>query len=159
LKHTDRPDPRSGLDAKFSVQYVLARAALEGVVRLEHFSDSAVKDPTVRTLMARIKAAPHPDAIMDTTEHFFADVRVTTNDGAVFDAYVDRPLGRDRQHPLPPRALEAKFRDCAGLVLGAEAAIAIESAILTIETLKDVREIGRLMRDGARRDAPLHRAG
>src|SRR6202163_2979135 len=29
LAHTNRPDPKSGLDAKFSVQYCLARAALQ----------------------------------------------------------------------------------------------------------------------------------
>src|SRR5205823_82563 len=37
LAHTDRPDPGSGLDAKFSVQYCLARALLAGTVVLEDF--------------------------------------------------------------------------------------------------------------------------
>jgi 2-methylcitrate dehydratase PrpD len=150
LRHTNRPNPRSGLDAKFSIQYVLARAALEGVVRLEHFSDAGINDPAVRAFMARIEAAPHPDAVMDTTEHFFADVRITTTDGTVFDAHIDRPLGRDRNHPLPPMALETKFRDCASLVLNAEATSAIEDAVLGIENLNDVREIGRLIRAGAK---------
>jgi 2-methylcitrate dehydratase PrpD len=155
LKHTDRPDPQSGLDAKFSVQYVLARAALEGIVRLEHFSDAAINDSAVRSFMARIDASPHPDAILDTTEHFFADVRVTMHDGEVFDAHVDRPLGRDRQHPLPPMALEQKFRDCAGLILDGETVLAIENAFLHIEDQKDISSISQLMRNGVLRDAPL----
>lgn len=159
LKHTNRPNPHSGLDAKFSVQYVLARAALEGVVRLEHFTDCAVKDPAVLAFMTRIDAAPHPDAIMDTTEHFFADVRVTTFDGYVFDAHVDRPLGRDRHHPLPPLALEQKFRDCAGLVLDREAVRGVEHAILNIEEQKDVSTIGRLMRSGSLPDISRQRLG
>jgi 2-methylcitrate dehydratase PrpD len=160
LKHTNRPGPRSGLDAKFSVQYVLARAALEGIVRLEHFTDSAVNDPVVRSFMARIEAAPHPDAIMDTTEHFFADVRVTTHDDIVFDAHVDRPLGRDRQHPLPPLALEQKFRDCAGLVLNEQTVAALEATILHIEDQKDISNIGHLIRHGAPREAlPVRQLG
>jgi 2-methylcitrate dehydratase PrpD len=148
LNHTNRPDPRSGLDGKFSVQYVLARAALEGSVRIDHFSDEAVKDANVRAFMTRIEAAPHPDAVMETTQHFFADVRVTTHDGRVFDAHVDMPLGRDASHPLPPGALETKFHDCARLVLTDEAAQAIAEAMLRIETVPDIRSIGATMREG-----------
>src|SRR6185437_13615277 len=37
LKHTNRPDPRSNLDAKFSVQYCLARGLVSGHVSIEHF--------------------------------------------------------------------------------------------------------------------------
>jgi 2-methylcitrate dehydratase PrpD len=148
LRHTNRPDPRSGLDGKFSVQYVLARAALEGSVRIDHFEDAAVHDPAVRAFMTRIEAAPHPDAVMETTRHFFADVRVTTHDGRVFDAHVDMPLGRDAAHPLPPGALETKFFDCARLVVTAAAAQAIADAMLRIDTLSDIRTVGALMRDG-----------
>ncbi|HMF67322.1 MAG TPA: MmgE/PrpD family protein [Phyllobacterium sp.] len=159
LKHTNRPDPKSGLDAKFSVQYVLARVALEGIVRLEHFSDAAINDRAVRSFMTRIDASPHPDAIMDTTEHFFADVRVTTHDGDVFDAHVDRPLGRDRQHPLPPMALEQKFRDCAGLVLDGEGVLALEHAFLHIENQNNISDVSHLMRNGILHDIPLRRMG
>src|SRR5258705_8779052 len=48
LAHTNRPDPQSGLDGKFSIQYVLARALMHGIVSLEHFGDDAVRDPAVR---------------------------------------------------------------------------------------------------------------
>jgi 2-methylcitrate dehydratase PrpD len=154
LNHTNRPDPRSGLDGKFSVQYVLARAALEGSVRIDHFSDEAVFDPAVRAFMVRIEAAPHPQAVMETTQHFFADVRVTTHDGRVFDAHVDMPLGRDADHPLPPGALETKFFDCARLVLTDKAAQAIAEAMLRIETVPDIRSIGATMRDGLK--SPSH---
>src|SRR5580704_13282482 len=46
LAHTDRPDPKSGLDAKFSVQYCLARATLQGQIRLEDIEGDAHDDPT-----------------------------------------------------------------------------------------------------------------
>lgn len=154
LRHTNRPDPRSGLDGKFSVQYVLARAALEGSVRIDHFTDAAVHDPVVRDFMTRIEAAPHPDAVMETTQHFYADIRVTTRDGRVFDSHVDMPLGRDAAHPLPPGALETKFFDCARLVLAEPAAQAIARSVLAIEDVPDLREIGAVMREGLRRTEP-----
>jgi len=148
LRHTNRPDPKSGLDGKFSVQYCLARAALEGVVRTDHFSDEAVRDPATRAYMTRIHAAPHPDAIMETTEHFYADIRVTMADGRVFDAHIDRPLGRDRDHPLPPGALEAKFIGCATQVVDEPTAQMMSAAILDLGALASIRAIGEMMRAG-----------
>ena len=37
LAHTDRANPRSSLEAKFSVQYCVARALTSGKVVLDHF--------------------------------------------------------------------------------------------------------------------------
>jgi hypothetical protein len=75
---------------------------------------------------------------------------VTTRNGAVFDAHVDRPLGRDLAHPLPPGVLQQKFRDCAGMILTPESTAAVEAAMLAIEDCPNLREIGHLLRTGAR---------
>lgn len=145
LRHTNRPDPQSGLDAKFSVQYVLARAALDGSVRLDHFHDDAIHDPAVRALMQRIQAEPHPSAVMDTTEHFYAEVRLTTHAGQTFEAFVDRPLGRDRDHPLPPGALVRKFADCAGRALDPASVESLASALQHLEALPSLRDLAPLV--------------
>jgi 2-methylcitrate dehydratase PrpD len=145
LRHTNRPDPQTGLDGKFSVQYVLARALDRGQLRLSDFSDAAVRDPQIRAIMARITAEPHPEARMESTEHFFADVAVTLTDGRVVTAYVDRPLGRDRDHPLPEGALEAKFVDCAAQVLTLPVAERLRDALLRLHEVRDVRELRPLL--------------
>ena len=67
LAHTNRPTLRSALDAKFSVQYCLARALVDGQVVLSHFDDAAYLDARVAEVMARIEAAPHPQ--MSLAEH------------------------------------------------------------------------------------------
>ena len=143
LRHTNRPDPKTGLDGKFSVQYVLARALQNGLVGIGDFDDAAVRDPVVRAIMAKIEAAPHPEARMDTTEHFYAELRVTTVSGDVLDQRIDRPLGRDREHPLPPGALEAKFLDCASRALTRDSAEATLAALQRIEDVPDVSSISR----------------
>ena len=51
LRHTDNPDPRTPQQAKFSVQYVVARALLDGAVRLDHSEGQAAADPTARALL------------------------------------------------------------------------------------------------------------
>lgn len=148
LRHTNRPDPKTGLDGKFSVQYVLARALAQGLVSLDHFSDEAVRDPAVRALMSRVRAAPDPDARMDTSEHFYARVRVTLGSGEQVEAFVDRPLGRDRHHPLPPGTLEAKFRDCATQVLTEAAAAELLDALLGLESCASISEVSGLIAAG-----------
>ena len=113
LRHTNRPHLRSNLDAKFSVQYCLARALLDGRVVLSHFEGTAHEDPRIAPLMARIEAYPQPDVIPDDGKHFGADVEVFTKDGSRYAHSVEQPLGRTSVNPLPQVQLEAKFLDCA----------------------------------------------
>ena len=61
LPHTNNPEPRTPLGAKFSIQYAVARALADRAVRLEHFEGDAHFDPVVRDLMARTEARQHPD--------------------------------------------------------------------------------------------------
>ena len=145
LRHTNRPDPKSGLDGKFSVQYALARALMNGMVSVDDFTDAAVRDPAARELMSRIHAAPHPDAVMESTEHFFAEVRVTLRSGDMVKAYVDRPLGRDKAHPLPEGTLEAKFADCAGPVIGAARTTELAGRLLEMEREPSIAALSALL--------------
>lgn len=146
LRHTDRPDPQSGLDGKFSVQYVLARALVHGLVSLEHFAESAIADHAIRGVMTRITAEPHPDARMDSTEHFFAEVSVTLRDGRTLTKWVDRPVGRDRDHPLPEGALVAKFRDCAARALDLSQVEQLVVALAAFQNVDTISNLSPLLR-------------
>ena len=141
LRHTNRPDRQSGLDAKFSLQYVLARALTHGIVGMAHFSDEAVRDPATRALMARVHSAPDAAAKRETNDHFYCRLRITTTAGESFEHFVDRPVGRDRDHPLPAGALEAKFRDCAKIVLDAKAVETLLERWRALETVADVSDV------------------
>jgi len=144
LSHTNRPDPRTGLDGKFSVQYVIARALMHGIVSLDHFTDVAVQDLAVRELMDRIEAEPHPKSVWESSEHFFAEVTVTTRSGEILKAYIDRPLGRDRKHPLPEGTLENKFKDCASQVITIGSADLLADRLLQLEG-EDIHELSELI--------------
>ena len=150
LAHTNRPDPKSGLDGKFSIQYVLARALMHGLLRLQDFSDAAVCDPAVRAVMAKVHAAPDPNASAETDDHFYARVCVTTRTGAAVEHLVDRPLGRDREHPLPPGTLLAKFRDCARTVLDTSAVDKLVRLCADLENLSDVAQVPDAVAAGTR---------
>src|SRR5262249_22311374 len=110
LAHTNRPDPRSLLDAKFSVQYCVVRALMHGEVVFGHFEGDAYQDPEVRKLLGRIKARPHDYEPKGMDESFQGEVRVTTTDGNTYSARVDQPL-RGPRNLTPPDKLESKFKD------------------------------------------------
>jgi len=141
LAHTDRPDPQSGLDAKFSVQYCLARALLHGRIMLEHFEGEAFRDPAAQALMRRVHAAPHPE--MDTAgdEHLGAEVRITFEDGKTIAQRVGAALGRGPDNPLPEDALAAKFADCAGRALPSAQVERLQRLLLQLDEAPSLRAV------------------
>lgn len=141
LQHTNRPQPASALDAKFSLQYVLARALLDGHVSLVHFEGQAHTDVQVQALMPLIEVAPYDDTQFEHSNHFGGAVSLTLNDGTVFQASVEQALGRTSEHPLPQNLLEAKFELCAARVLQADAIEAVAGLVTDIENITDMRQL------------------
>jgi 2-methylcitrate dehydratase PrpD len=137
--HTNRPDPRGALDAKFSVQYCLARALVSRAVLIEHFEDGSYDEPAVRDVLKRVVSSAWPDRKMDLSEHFGADVQVTLTDGRVLRKSVPRPLGRGPSIPLPPELLRGKFIDCARRALPAEAADRLHGMLDALERVTQIR--------------------
>jgi 2-methylcitrate dehydratase PrpD len=145
LAHTNRPDPNNALDAKFSVQYCVARALLHGKVVFEHFEGDACRDPAVRDLLPRIHAAPCTEKQFPPHHHIGAEIRVTLADGRAFTATVDRPLGRTSENPIALEHLKAKFESCAGRVLAPATVAAVSRRIDSFEELGSVRDFTALL--------------
>ncbi len=145
LAHTDRAQPKTGLEAKFSVQYCVARALLDGRVSLKHFDEPALREPALQTLLARVHATPHLDGQFEPGQGFAAEVKVTLKDGSAVSSRVIRPLGRTSANPIPPEQLKAKFVDCAASVLPAAQVSAAADALDRFEIVASVREFMRLL--------------
>ena len=141
LAHTNRPDPQSALDAKFSVQYCLARGIVSGRILIEHFEGKSYQEAPVQALLKRIHVAPQPSMPVDPSEHFGADVTVTLTDGRVLSQSVKRPLGRGPTHPLPQELLEAKFMNCAMRAIPEDAATRALVLLRGLEGANSIRSI------------------
>ena len=120
LPHTDNPDPQSGLEAKFSMQYVTARALTDGRVGLDHFEGQAHADAGPRKLMALTVFGEHPDMAADSENQLGAEVIVTTRGGNRLAARIDHHIGRGPANPMSPDELWEKFEDCASRALPGE---------------------------------------
>jgi 2-methylcitrate dehydratase PrpD len=141
LKHTNRPHPQTALDAKFSIQYCMARALHDGRVTLDHFEGDAHLDTDVRHTMDRVQAGAHHDS-----NHYSADVTVTTTDGQTVRKHVDQALGRGVRDPLPRDLLEAKFQSCAGRVLPAGQVAYLLEATMAFDDIADFADFASLLR-------------
>jgi 2-methylcitrate dehydratase PrpD len=151
LPHTDNPSPQTPLQAKFSVQYAVARALLDGAVRIADFEGDAHFDPRIQALLDRITAFPHPDMADDADAQFSAEVRVTVKDGRVLSRRVDDMAGRGGDHPMSSEELWEKFDDCARRALPKED---IMPLFERLETLEKVTHIGSIARLLAKRPLP-----
>ena len=151
LKHTNNADPRTPLAAKFSVQYAVARALLDGAVRLRHFEGEAHLDPAVRAVMDRIAAAPHPDMPDDSAEQFGAEVRVRLKDGRIVARRVNGMVGRGGSNPMSSEELWEKFYDCGRRTLPKQDMLPLFERLESLEKVEDVSVVARML---AKRNAP-----
>ena len=145
LPHTNNPDPQTPLAAKFSVQYAVARALVNGAVRLDDFEGEAHFDSNVRAIMAKTTAMPHPDMPDDSPDQFGAEVIVALKDGRTVARRINSLVGRGGDYPLTSNELWEKFNDCAKRVLPANEIPALFAKLETLEKIKNIRDLTPLL--------------
>ncbi len=159
LPHTDNPFPQTSLAAKFSVQYVVARALLDGAVRLEHFEDAAHLDPRIQRLLAVTEAGPHPEMTEGSPRQFGAEVRITLSDGRALSRRIEDQVGRGGDNPMSSEELWEKFFDCAKRALPRQDIMPLFERLESLETIVDMAPIvGRLGRAAPFRPTPASSA-
>ncbi|HEX3383308.1 MAG TPA: MmgE/PrpD family protein [Paraburkholderia sp.] len=137
LQHTNRPQPKSALHLKFSVQYCVARALAQGRVVLSDFEWDAYADPSIQAVMKKVTAEPDPLADQQP-DHFGAEVVVELRDGRRVSKRVARAAGRTSANPLPDERIEAKFLDCAAHALTNDASERALAALWQVERIEDI---------------------
>ena len=110
FEYVNRPQPESGLDGKFSVQYATTVALLDRKVKVASFSDERRFAPDVEALLPNVTLNMRDD-IPRNFQDCFAIVRVGTRDGRMLEKRCDRPRGMWGV-PLTRDERLTKFRDC-----------------------------------------------
>ena len=157
LRHTNKPRPQTSLEAKFSVQYVCARALKDGAVRLKDFEGDAHFDPVVARLLDITEARPHPDMADDAVEQWGAEVIVTLKDGRTVSKRIENLVGRGGSYPMSADELWEKFADCAARSLPREQIAPLFERLETLETVSDMRQVTRMAEVSALHRPPPRR--
>lgn len=138
MPHTDRPALTDPLSGKFSLQYVVARALIQGSVGLDDFEGRAHEDPDVGALMRRIDVEP---SAARRAQAFDATVNVATRGGKQYSAVA---LGAGLLD-VDRAQLETKFEDCAGRILGPEQTAAALAMLRSFPGQASARELSDLL--------------
>jgi 2-methylcitrate dehydratase PrpD len=144
------PRPVTGLEGKFSLQYCIAVAVLDGKFSLWSFGDEAVRRKDITSLYEKIDAAEH-DSSRGNDPQFekrssgsrgFVQVEVKLRDGRSDSIRIDKAPGAPSRE-LTWDEMRVKFMDCAKQaprIATADAKAAFDS-IRALETLDDIRSI------------------
>lgn len=143
LEYIDRPDPRSGLDGKFSLQYVTSIALLDGAIGIASFSDERRARPDVDAMLKRVRVRFDPKLSADV-DQLQATVSLTTRGGAVHQHTVRRLPGMVGL-PLTDDELVEKFLGCAVPVAGRASAERILELAREFRSLDDVGDLMRAL--------------
>jgi 2-methylcitrate dehydratase PrpD len=130
------------VSAIFSLQYIVASILLRKGIRLEHFTEEAIRDYRVAEMVKRVKIATQefPD------ESFFATtVSVRLKDGREFSVHVDMPRGNEMYAPLTREEKREKFRGNLGFS-GKVSMESGEKALSLLEKLEEVDDITEIIR-------------
>jgi 2-methylcitrate dehydratase PrpD len=127
------PRPETGLEAKFSLEYCLARAVVDGRISIDHFQDDAIRNERINMLMPRIIVRQDKDL-----PQWASRITIETKEGRRFNETCDQLPGIDS-----PDALFTKFNDCAEPVIGAERSKEIFHEIMHLDRLTGIRDLLR----------------
>ncbi len=122
--------------AQLSFPYLIGLALKFRAIKLEHFADEVRRDPGFAAIARKLTVTAPPDVDRFYPQLRPARVTVTTARGS-FTRQADEALG-SRIVPLDDDALEAKFLDLVGPVLGTARAKALAEQLWSIDALSDV---------------------
>jgi len=134
--------PQTGLEGKFSLQYVVSAAILDGRVTLDTFTDEMVQRPEAQALLRAVRPIEDPSipVAFNAIEEGHVVVRIRPRSGVVLERRIEHPRGSP-QNPLSHEELLDKFRDCAR-ALGREQ---VERAIALLERVESLRSVDELV--------------
>jgi 2-methylcitrate dehydratase PrpD len=143
LEHTDRPAPRSALDAKLSIQYVLARALTDRAVSLAHFEGDAYRQPDVQRVMQQVAAVPFDEGTLAQLGDPGAAIAITLKDGRRLTGTIGRPVGHEPGVPIPSELHRKKFEACVSRRLSDAQSADLYNGVQDFENVTDVAAFTR----------------
>ena len=140
----ERRNPESAIIGKFSIPFTLAEAILKGNVTLDSFSEENLHDPAVRALAAKIDYSYMEE--WQRGKETYTALAVETDHGT-FERMETMPLGTP-ENPMDEKAFDDKFYSCCALSQNGksrEEIRTIRDCVLSLEKLRDIRELTKLL--------------
>lgn len=131
--------PKTGQEGRFSLEYDMAIAIIDGELSLKQYTDEKVNSPKAQELMKKVKIT-FPEGIgmgMEEPE----EVVVKLSNGGQYAYKVEKHKGT-AENPLTDEEVLSKFKDCASLALNQKG---VDEALNLLWHLDEMKNISRLM--------------
>ena len=140
LELVDRPNPRVGLEGKFSYQHSMAVGLVDGAAFPAQYSDARVADPVIAGLRDRIQATIDESMAEDASE-----VTITLRNGQEHSQRIEHATGAP-DNPMTDAQLNEKFRALVGDVFPSAEVDLMLSALWDLDQAPDVGGVIALTR-------------
>ena len=137
--------PQTGIQGKFCMPYLVARAIIDGKIGLHIFTDSAVRDQNVLKLAERVQM--NLDSNLKKSDAAGRPCRVTVRlkNGQTFTREAQHAKGGP-EHPMSEAELRDKFTECALEAIDASSAAKALDYIRDLESVSDIRPLCDILR-------------
>ncbi|MBT2305227.1 MmgE/PrpD family protein [Variovorax paradoxus] len=144
----ERQNPQTPMDAKWSIPFSVAVAALRGKVKIGDFTPTGIRDTDVLRLARKVR--PKFDASLAPSGRGWTGVppgivEIRTTQGQHFTGRVDVALGYGT-NPMSREQHIEKFRDCASYSAKPLAEADIDTVIHMVEELEQLDDVGEIVR-------------
>jgi 2-methylcitrate dehydratase PrpD len=137
--------PKTGLEAKFSMEFCLAILLLERKAGLGQFSDRVVHRPDVQEMIGRINFYVDPEAESAGFDKMTSILKMHFKDGSVITGRAEFAKGSPA-NPMSFDEAAAKFRECAEFAEWPKAKTEkIIAFVKALETASDVSALSPLL--------------
>lgn len=141
--YVNRPQPKSGLDGKFSVQYATLAALIDGEVTVRTFTNERLFAPDVTRLLPKVHFIADDSIPLDKAKLHII-VTVWLKDGRQASKKIDNKvtgwLGAKDNPPTREQRLK-KFFSCTREIIGESGSARMLDLVERLETLSHPREI------------------
>jgi 2-methylcitrate dehydratase PrpD len=139
--------PETGLQGKFSMGYLVARALIDGKLMLDAFTDDAIHDSNVLRVVEKVEMRVDPSLppSQSADGSRAATVTIRLKNGQIYTRNERFPKGSP-QLPMAQDELKEKVRACAhGVIADASFEKAI-GAISDLESMATIKPLAELLR-------------
>src|SRR6266853_203932 len=133
--------PKTGLEAKFSMEFCMAILLLRGKAGLSEFSDAVVQSGDVQEMIGRVNFYVDPEAENAGYDKMTSLLKIHLKDGRVITGRADFAKGSPA-NPMSFDEAATKFRGCAEFA--AWPGDKTESLITQVKTLDSARDLSAL---------------
>lgn len=137
----EHDDPETPTQAKFSMPYLVAYAAVHGTVDLNAFEEKSIADQAVEDLRRRVTFAVNEDRPYDD---YGATVTVETTAGSVHERIQDQPPGTN-DDPLTDAELRDKFEMCWEVIRPNNSAETVYRRLDSLRNVDDISTVTKLL--------------